>query len=185
MTDKDFVLHDNYNRDNDNKEDKFDDHENYTYETAIEEYRKKLSRFFKIAVGVFLIFAVLFTVIIFKSQNLVDKKQVLAIEKRLDGLEAEFTSLKTYIASKLDQAIKEMEQDRHTTAIENAPSAKTPPSAQKEQKDVEPKVHKVLAGESLFRISRYYGLTIEQIRDYNNLEPNATIYPGQKLKLSP
>jgi len=106
-------------------------------------------------------------------------------EKRLDRLEAEFTSLKTYIASKLDQAIKEIEQDRYATATKNATSAKTPPSAQKELTDEKPKVHIVLAGESLSRISRYYGLTIKQLRDYNNLNLNATIYPGQKLELSP
>ena len=109
----------------------------------------------------------------------------MAIDKRLDRLEADFTLLTTEFASKLDRAIKEMERDKHTTAKQKIPSAKTPSPPQKEQKDVEPKVHKVHAGESLSRISRYYGLSIEQLRDFNNLEPNATIYPGQELKLTP
>jgi LysM repeat protein len=128
---------------------------------------------------VFLIFAVLLIVIINKNQNMAEKNQVLVIEKRLDGLEAEFTSLKIYIASKLDQAIKEMERSEQTAAKQKRPPA------QKEQTDVKPKVHKIQAGDSLYLISRQYGLTIEHLRDYNNLEPNAKIYPGQELKLTP
>jgi LysM repeat protein len=110
---------------------------------------------------------------------------VLIFEQRLDRLETEFTSLKVYIASKLDQAIKEMERDRNTTPAQNSSSAKTPSPAQKEQNDVKPKVHKVLAGESLSRISRYHGLSIEQLRDYNNLDSDSIIHPGQELKLTP
>ena len=185
MTGKDFVWRDNFSRKNDNKEDMVDRYENNTYEAPNEEYRKKLSRFLKIAAVVFLIFAILLIVIILKNQNLADKKQVSAIEKRLDWLEAEFTSLKIYIASKLDQAIKEMELDRRTATTQNAPSAKTLPPAQKEPKDVKPKVHKVQAGESLSRISRYYGLSIKQLRNFNNLESDSIIYPGQELKLTP
>ena len=185
MTDKDFVWRDNYSRNNDNEKDTFESYENIKYETAIEELRKKHSRFIKLTAVTFSIFVILLIVIVYKSQNLAEKNQVLAIEKRLDRLEAEFISLKTYIASKLDQAIKEMERDRNTTTTQNSSSAKTPSPAQKEQNDVKPKVHKVQPGESLARISRYYGLSIQQLRDYNNLDSNSIIHPGQELKLSP
>jgi LysM repeat protein len=185
MTDKNLVWHDNYSRNNDNQKDKFESHENIRYETAIEELRKKHSRFLIITAAVFLIFAVLLIVIINKNQNMAEKNQVLVIEKRLDGLEAEFTSLKIYIASKLDQAIKEMERDRNTTTTQNSSSVKPPSPAQEEQKDVKSKVHKVLAGESLARISRYHGLTVKQLRDYNNLDSDSIIHPGQELKLTP
>ena len=180
MTDKNFAWHDNYS-----EEDQINSYENDTNEASNESHRKWFSIPTMVGAVGFSILVVLLIVVLSRSQNYAGKKQILAIEKRLDRLETEFTSLKTYIASKLDQAIQEMERDRHTTATTKAPSSKTPPSAQKEQKDVISKVHKVQAGESLFRISRYYGLTIEQLRDYNNLEPNATIYPGQELKLNP
>jgi LysM repeat protein len=185
MTDKDFVWRDNYSRNNDNEKDKFESYENIRYETAIEELQKKHSRFFKITAVAFSIFIILLMVIMYKSQKLAENNQVLAIEKRLDRLEAEFISLKTYIASKLDQAIKEMERERNTTPAQNSSSAKTPSPAQKEQDDVKPKVHKVLPGESLARISRYHGLSIQQLRDYNNLDADSIIHPGQELKLTP
>jgi LysM repeat protein len=183
MTDKDFVWRDNYSRNNDNEKDKFERYENIRYERAIEELQKKHSRFLKITAAAFSIFIILLMVMIFKSQKLADKNKVF--EQRLDRLETEFTSLKVYIASKLDQAIKEMERDRNTTPAQNSSSAKTPSPAQKEQNDVKPKVHKVLAGESLSRISRYHGLSIEQLRDYNNLDSDSIIHPGQELKLTP
>ena len=47
MTDNDFVWRDNYSRQNNNKKDKFESYENIRYETAIEELRKKHSRFWK------------------------------------------------------------------------------------------------------------------------------------------
>jgi len=186
MTDKDLVWHDSYHEhDSYNAEDKIDRYENDTNKIANEVYRKVFSKLAIVAAVVFFIFVILFVVVFSQSRDLADKKQVLAIAKRLDRLETDFTSLKTYIASKLDQAIQEMERDKRTIATQKTPSVNTPPPLQKEQKDVKPKLHKVLAGESLSRISRYYGLTIEQLRDYNNLEPNATIYPGQELKLNP
>ena len=185
MTDKDFVWRDNYSRNNNNEKDKSESYENIRYETAIEELRKKHSRFLKITAVVFIIFVILLVVIIFKSQKLADKHQVLVIEKRLDRLEAEFTSLKIYIASKLDQALKEMERDRSTKAPQKKPLDSTPPPLQKEQIDIETKVHKVQAGDTLYRISLQYGISIALLRDYNNLEPNATIHPGQEIKLTP
>jgi LysM repeat protein len=185
MTDKKFVWHDNYNRENDNKEDEFESYDNIRYETAIEELQKKHSRLLKITAVTFSIFFILLIVIIYKSQKLAEINQVLIIEKRLDRLEAEFSSLKAYIASKLDQAIKEMESDKHTTAKQKKPLEKTPPPAQEEQIDIETKVHKVQAGDTLYRISLQYGISIALLRDYNNLEPNATIHPGQQIKLDP
>ena len=179
-TDIDFVWHSNYS-----EEDQIDSYEDDTDEPSYESQRKWFSTPVMVGDVGFSILAVLLIVVLSRSQNYAGKKQVWALEKRLNRLEAEFISLKTYIASKLDQAIKEIEQDRYTTATKNATPAKTPPSAQKELKDDTPKVHIVLAGESLSRISRYYGLTIEQLREYNNLDLNATIHPGQKLELSP
>jgi len=185
MTDKDFVWRDNYSRNNGSDKDKLENYENIRYETAIEELRTKHSRFVKMAAAVFLILAVSLAVLVFKGRNLAEQNQVVLIEEKLDRLEAEFTSLKIYIASKLDQAIKEMERDRNTRTTQNSSSVKPPSPPQEEQKDVKPKVHKVLAGESLARICRYHGLTVKQLRDYNNLDSDSIIHPGQELKLTP
>ena len=47
------------------------------------------------------------------------------------------------------------------------------------------KIHTVKQGENLYRISRRYNLSVDQIRQYNQLDSKADIYPGQKLKVSP
>ena len=180
MTDKDSVWHDNYS-----EEGQIDSYENDTYEASNESHRKWFSTPMMVGAVGFSILVVLLIVVLSRSQNYAEKKQILAIEKRLDRLEAEFTSLKTYIASKLDQAIKEMEREKGTKTTQKKLSAKTPPPPQKEQIDLETKVHKVQAGDSLYRISLRYGLSLELLRDYNNLEPNDTIYPGQEIKLTP
>jgi LysM repeat protein len=185
MTEEDFVWRDNYSRNKDSEKDQFESHQHIRYEIAIEELRKRQSRFLKITAAAISILIILLIVTIYKSQKLAEKNQVLAIGKRLDRLEAEFTSLKVYIASKLDQAIKEMERDRNADNTQNSSSAKTPSSLQEEQKDVKPKVHKVIAGESLSRISRYHGLSVQQLREYNGLDANSVIHPGQELRLTP
>ena len=185
MTDKEIIWRDNYSRPNDNDETKMESYKNTEYQTAIEQLQKKHSRFVKITAAVFLIFTILLAVLIFRSLNQPDKTEIAAIEKNFDRLDGEFTSLKMYIASKLDQAIKEMERDRRAAMTQNTSPAKTEPAVEKEQKKSGPKVHKVQRGESLARIGKYYGLTAEQLRLYNNLEPNSIIHPGQELRLAP
>ena len=185
MTDKEIIWRDNYSRPNHNDEVKTDSFENIEYQSAIKELQIKHSRFVKISAAVFIIFGVLLAVLIFRGLNLADKNQASNLEKEFDRLEGDFMSLKKFIASKLDQAIKEMERDRRAAANQNSSPAKTKPAVQKEQKEPKPKVHKVQRGESLARIGKYYGLTAEQLRLYNNLDSNSIIHPGQELRLAP
>jgi LysM repeat protein len=44
--------------------------------------------------------------------------------------------------------------------------------------------HVVRAGETLWELSRRYGLSVDRLRQLNDLAPDAPIYPGQQLKLS-
>ena len=41
--------------------------------------------------------------------------------------------------------------------------------------------HTVRSGETLWGISRRYGLTVEEFRSLNNFSPGGTIYPDQRL----
>lgn len=185
MTEKEIIWRDNYNRPNHVNEDSRDSYKNMEFQSAIEELQQRHSRFVKISATVFTIFAILLGVLIFRGLNLADKNQVASLEKKFDRLEGDFMSLKKFIASKLDQAIKEMERDRRAAATQNSSPVKTKPVVENEQKETGPKVHKVQRGESLARIGKYYGLTAEQLRLYNNLESNSIIHPGQELKLAP
>ena len=41
--------------------------------------------------------------------------------------------------------------------------------------------HLVNRGETLYRISKKYGISVDDLRRLNNMDPNALIHPGQKL----
>lgn len=43
--------------------------------------------------------------------------------------------------------------------------------------------HTVVAGDTVYSLSRQYGSTIQQIKDWNNLDDNYTIYVGQVLRV--
>jgi LysM repeat protein len=64
----------------------------------------------------------------------------------------------------------------------------TPPkssTAQTGEKQTEAVYHEVLAGETLYRISLRYNIKLDELRHLNNLEPEATIYPKQKILIRP
>lgn len=186
---RDFVWRDSYSKeDKTYHNEKEVASENYSYqihEMGNRIYRKLFSRILIISAVWFLVLIIFLIVVFSRRQDVAEKKQILVIEKRLDRLESDFTLLTTDFALKLDRAIKEMERERLNVVTGKAPLTKKPLSKQEEQKDVKSKIHKVQTGDTLSRISRYYGLSIEQLRDFNNLEPNDIIYPGQELKLTP
>ncbi|MGD9005842.1 MAG: LysM domain-containing protein, partial [Desulfobacterales bacterium] len=67
---------------------------------------------------------------------------------------------------------------------EAAPKAETTKAAPVAKTAAPSKIHTVKQGETLYRISRRYNLTVDQLRQYNQLDSKAAIYPGQKLKVS-
>lgn len=62
-------------------------------------------------------------------------------------------------------------------------ASKKPTPDQPEERKT--RYHDVRAGETLWGISRRYGLTIDELRRLNELAPGTVIYPGQNLKLGP
>ena len=43
----------------------------------------------------------------------------------------------------------------------------------------------VAQGETLYRISKQFGVSVEQLRTMNNIGPDNTIFIGQSLRISP
>jgi N-acetylmuramoyl-L-alanine amidase len=43
--------------------------------------------------------------------------------------------------------------------------------------------HTVVSGDTVYSLSRTYGSSIQQIRDWNNLDASYTIYVGQRLRV--
>jgi len=111
-------------------------------------------------------------------------------EKKLDRLDKKLNQLQATVSTQIDQIIKELGTLHQKIAQKPASGSSTQKSVKKKQpvaskKTASPaKFHQVQAGDTLYRISRQYDLSVDQLRSYNNLAPNAAIYPGQKLKLS-
>lgn len=46
-----------------------------------------------------------------------------------------------------------------------------------------PVYHTVVAGDTVYSLSKKYGSTVQQIKEWNNLDDNYTIYVGQVLRV--
>jgi len=118
-------------------------------------------------------------------------EQLAGQEQKLRVLNEKFNAFEATVSTQIDQIIKELgnlHQKIDHPAISKAQTL--PPVPQKkpavtQKKGDAPEFHQVQAGDTLFRISRRYGLTVQQLQRYNDLAPDAAIYPGQKLKLRP
>ncbi|WP_028575743.1 LysM peptidoglycan-binding domain-containing protein [Desulfonatronovibrio hydrogenovorans] len=81
----------------------------------------------------------------------------------------------------LRQKIAELEKVRQQPAPRPAP-APAPAPARQDQPGAEDRiVHEVQPGDNLFRIGLQYNISVDRLRQLNNLSPNDSIYPGQKL----
>ena len=116
------------------------------------------------------------------------------LEKQERGLTAmgeRFKGFESTVTTQIDQIIKELGSlhqkiDRTPVSKEQAlPAASKHAPAETQKKGGTPEFYQVQAGDTLFRISRRFGLTVEQLRTYNDIAHNAAIYPGQKLRLRP
>ena len=110
-------------------------------------------------------------------------------EQDLDQLNKKTDRFESTVTTQIDQIIKELGALHQKTAQLKAAATPQPTPAVKKQPDAAQKtkstakLHQVQPGETLYRISLRYGLSVEQLRSYNDLTANDAIYPGQKLKL--
>jgi LysM repeat protein len=117
------------------------------------------------------------------SQNAGSGNQLILLTERLDQLEANLTARINSMANQLNTAaLKPAPQT--TTKAETPSKAKTGKTVGEVKKETPPKTHIVKKGDTLYRISRRYNLSVEQLRQYNQLGKKASIYPGQELKVS-
>jgi LysM repeat protein len=204
-SDKDFIMSNNHE-----DEKPLHDDENEAYEPYDETYAKP-SSLPLILTGVGILVLILLSIMVLsKAQDLAEKEHVQALESKLDQLERKLAGveqigkqigdtpenqfnllhdriakLETSITTKIDQIITELEGIKSTDASKQKTKTEAPKPAKQKQKEIKSTVHKVQAGETLYRISRRYGLTIDQLLKYNKLTPETKIYPGQELKLAP
>jgi LysM repeat protein len=117
-------------------------------------------------------------------------------EKDFATLAERMTQMESSMNRRIDQLGKEAvkpaaKQEPATAKTESAPPrpeaapAKSAPASPKAEKDSKAKVHVVEKGETLYSISRRYGIPAEQLFKLNQLSPKDPIRPGQKLILGP
>jgi LysM repeat protein len=81
------------------------------------------------------------------------------------------------LAQKVDALEK---QKQSASEVKGKPSTPSKPAVSTEKQ-----YHTVQKGETLYRISKQYGISVEELRKLNNLSEDQPIYTGQKLQISP
>ena len=145
-----------------------------------------------VILGLFVLVAVLFQ----RSSNIDSGNKMRSLETRIKQIEERLYKL-DWIEANLEE-IKEKNKQlnlfkdtfakpitppKSTTAKKpiTPPESSTAQTAEKQTKTV---YHEVLAGETLYRISLRYKITVDELRRLNKL-PDATIYPKQRLLIRP
>ena len=169
--------------------------------------------FLRILLAVLLILLFLAGIFYFLSrQSTDDEKDLLQsklanLEQKLSSLEKQITELQGKVSTlgpdpvflqQLDalaqkvQALEEQKQPaagtraKPSTPSKPATETKAKPSApSKSTASTEKQYHTVQKGDTLFRISKKYGISVEELRKLNNLSGDQALRTGQKLLVSP
>jgi len=120
------------------------------------------------------------------------ESKVTALEQKSATIEKQLAELQEKMGTSVTDAallqrvdvltkkVEALEKEKHPSA---EPKTKpSPPS--KPAVSTEKQYHTVQKGESLQRISKKYGISVEELRKLNNLSPNQALRAGQKLLVS-
>jgi LysM repeat protein len=157
------------------------------------------------------IIAILFVLVLSGPSDVVTRQQLQALEEKIQGLEKRIATrglidqaldkidknekefnlimervdrFEGTVGTQIDQIIKELGMLHQKAGSAPEPTSKARPKTAKSTEEKRPRLHEVTAGETLYSISRRYGLTVDQLRTYNDIGPDAAIRPGQKLRLT-
>lgn len=85
-------------------------------------------------------------------------------------------------AGEIEEILVEEESNEETTetVVESEPESQPEPAPEPEVKTI---IHKVVKGETLFSISKKYGVTVNDICTANNITTKSTIKVGQRLTI--
>lgn len=127
--------------------------------------------------GLFILVSGLFQ----RSSSFDSEIKMRSLERRIKQLEEKLYTL-DWIETRLDQIEEKNGEfttfmktfDRVTALSRSSPS-------QVPKVETKALYHRVSSGETLYGISRRYGLTVKDLRHLNKLSPEANIYPDQKL----
>jgi LysM repeat protein len=138
-----------------------------------------------IILSLFVLGLLVLAAVLFQPPGNVDSVIMRSLERRIKQLEE-----RLYILDRIETDLEQIKDknEQFNKFIDNfrtlEPPSKSSPvqTVEKQTKDV---YHEVVAGETLYRISRRYGLTVDELRRLNKLETESIIYPAQRLLISP
>jgi LysM repeat protein len=119
-------------------------------------------------------------------------------EQNLESFQNRIEQLEAFVKHKTDQFTSELEKaQKKISSLESKPSttviSSKPASAPKAAPTAKPaaarkadaaKYHVVKQGETLYRISINYGISVDKLLELNNMSKGAVIQPGQKIMVS-
>lgn len=99
------------------------------------------------------------------------------LRQETEELGRQFRDLETKLGQSLNQVDRKLAalEDRQKSMVKAAAAS---PSTSKSSAA---KTHVVKAGETLYQISRKYGVSVDQLKTLNKMGQDVTIRPGQKL----
>lgn len=119
--------------------------------------------------------------------------KVIALEQRIARLEKQIPELQAKmdtqgpdpaLLQRVDALAQKVEQLEKQKQLAAEPKVKAP-SPSKPAASAEKKYHTVQKGDTLYGISKKYGISIEELRKLNNLSKDPSLRTGQKLLVSP
>jgi hypothetical protein len=96
-----------------------------------------------------------------------------------------FDRSESILTSRMDQIMINLDSLKKQISKVGAQRARTSKSVKTSKTTKGTRHHIVKAGETLYQIGPQYGLTVNKLRQLNKLGDDDTIYPGQKLLVSP
>ena len=110
------------------------------------------------------------------------EESLATLRENHENLSRQFQALEAKLGQSLNQINSKL------ASLEKGPQpaaqAATPPPVKKKAKAAPAKTHVVKAGETLYQISRQYGLSVDQLKKINKMGNDVTIRPGQELTVS-
>lgn len=110
---------------------------------------------------------------------------ILEQTQMIQQLKERFDRSEAALTSKMDQITINLSSLQKQISVPKTPTSRTSKSAKRSSKTTADRYHIVKPGETLYQIGPRYGLTVKQLRQINKLGNDDTIYPGQKLVISP
>ena len=107
--------------------------------------------------------------------------QILEQAKAFEQFRKRFDRLEASMKLKLDHVVKGLKDLNKKAAASRPKKTVSSRPAKVARKTATKRYHTVRRGETLYSISRKYGLTVKKIRILNKLSDRALIHPGQKL----